>query len=71
MISPSRSLLSPGAERLLRLLTPQPVRVSLREGASSVVKELELLGLVEVRFSCDDCAISLTREGGRFSRQVN
>lgn len=65
------SLLSAGAHRLLRLVTPEPTPLTLVQREHPVVAELERAGLVHVEFAAVGYVIRLTSEGRQWRAEVN
>lgn len=70
-----RTMLSPGAQRLLDLLTPEPITLGYREAMQPAVTELQRLGLITVQWGSEICFIALTRtawgNAASISRVVN
>ena len=65
------SLLSPEAERLLAILTPEPVPVSWSQSGRPQFQELHRLGLVELMGWGDRLAVRLTDTGRALRPPVN
>ena len=65
------SLLSPEAERLLAILTPEPIPVSPSQYNHAAVRELERLGLIEAQGWGAAVSVRLTANGRALRPPVN